>query len=306
MKIINHSIVGSGLSSLIKDHVTKNSIIFSGNENRIIKSKRFYECLNIGGNSNIWGGYINYKKFLFLLKNKKFNYFYKKQKIFKVRKLFENQLFNNTYYLSNFDDLNILRINKKKFLNPIITKKIDRISFKGKKTFLHMGRKKILSKKTSLCLGNLSLIQLLFRSKIINLEDKVQFQDGNCSYMINFLLNPKKYYYIPLTINEIITKLISNKKKSYSKIIKNTFIVQRFNFASKKYTYTVEELMKYNSRYIRYFLSNHTANLKINNLPVNSFIHKYSKKINIYNSGIIKSYIAGPISQEIMFNSVIK
>ena len=169
-----------------------------------------------------------------------------------------------------------------------------------------MDGKKIFSKKTSLCIGNLSLIQLLYNSNLINQNDKVQFQDGDCSYNINFQLNNKKYYYIPQTISEIIYKLKKNKKKSYLKTIDNSFFVQSFSYESRKYIFTVEELMKYNSLHIRYFLSNHIADLKINNLSINSFIHKFSKSINVYNSGIIKKYTAGPISQDIIFNAIMK
>ena len=62
MKTINHSILGSGLSALIKDFKTENSVIFTDITNQIKKSKRFYEFRNIGGNTNIWGGYVNYKR----------------------------------------------------------------------------------------------------------------------------------------------------------------------------------------------------------------------------------------------------
>ena len=131
MKVINHSIVGSGLSALIKDHVNKNSTVFSNNDDKIIKSERFYEYLSIGGNTNIWGGYINYRKFSILLKNKKFYNFYKKQKIFKIRKIFKNLKFDNTYYLSDFNNFDIFRVSKNKFLNPFIEKNIDKISFES-------------------------------------------------------------------------------------------------------------------------------------------------------------------------------
>ena len=40
MKTINHSILGSGLSALIKDFKTENSVIFTDITNQIKKSKR--------------------------------------------------------------------------------------------------------------------------------------------------------------------------------------------------------------------------------------------------------------------------
>ena len=77
MKIVNHSIIGSGLSSLIKFQLDPSSLVYSSNEKKISKKLRFYENLNIGGNTNIWGGYINHKIYKYFLKNPKFNTFSK-------------------------------------------------------------------------------------------------------------------------------------------------------------------------------------------------------------------------------------
>ena len=54
MKIIYHSILGSGLSALIKDQISNNAVIFCKNKNNIKRSKNFFELDNIGGNTNIW------------------------------------------------------------------------------------------------------------------------------------------------------------------------------------------------------------------------------------------------------------
>ena len=72
MKINRHSIIGGGLSALIKDHTSTTATIYCDCSNRLSISKNFYENLGIGGNSNIWGGYMNYSKlksiyFLFIL-----------------------------------------------------------------------------------------------------------------------------------------------------------------------------------------------------------------------------------------------
>ena len=71
MKILNHTIIGSGISALIKHQLNPKSLVFTLNENKILKSTRFYENINVGGNSNIWGGYINFKTHSKFLKKKK-------------------------------------------------------------------------------------------------------------------------------------------------------------------------------------------------------------------------------------------
>ena len=85
MKIINHSILGSGLSALIKDQKSFNSAIFAESEKKIKKSGKFYEISGIGGNTRDWGGYINYERFKVFLKSKKFKKFFNENKLFKVK-----------------------------------------------------------------------------------------------------------------------------------------------------------------------------------------------------------------------------
>ena len=55
---------------------------------------------------------------------------------------------------------------------------------------------------------------------------------------------------------------------------------------------------------IRYFLSNHVANLRINNIPVRKFINQKSSKIKVFCSGTVKKYIAGPVIQDLIFDIV--
>jgi hypothetical protein len=304
MTIINHSIIGGGFSSLIKLQVSPKAKVFCSNENKIIKSLKFYEKLNIGGNSNIWGGYINYNIYKLFTKNKKFKNFIQKQKIYKLRKLFLDHKFSNTYYISNFFDNHVLRIKAKHFNNSLITKKINKISQKNNIIILHSKNKKILTKKLSLCIGNLSLIRLLYKSKLIKSDDKISFIDGNVSYGVNSFLNLKKNYYIPMSFLEILEKLFRNKKKKYDQKINKTIFVQKFSKKFKKYFYTVNEILNYQHNFSRYFVSHHLVNLCINNIPINIFIKKHSKNITIYNSGAIQKYLAGPISQSLIFNAV--
>ena len=63
VSVSNYLIVGSGLSAFIcflKKTNTKVLTDISGDEiSKIEKSHNFYECNKIGGNTNIWGGYID-------------------------------------------------------------------------------------------------------------------------------------------------------------------------------------------------------------------------------------------------------
>jgi hypothetical protein len=169
---------------------------------------------------------------------------------------------------------------------------------------LHNKNEKIFTKKLSLCIGNLSLIKLLYNSKIIKAEDEISFIDGNVSYGINFFLDLKKYYCIPMSFLEILEKLFRNKKIKYDEKIKKTIFVQKFSKKFKKYFCTVKEILNYRHNFSRYFVSHHLVNLCVNNIPINIFIKKYSNNIRIYNSGTIQKYLAGPISQNLIFNAI--
>ena len=147
-----------------------------------------------------------------------------------------------------------------------------------------------MTKKIGLCVGNLSLIKILYKSKIIQSNDKISFIDGEVNYKLNFLLNFTKNYFIPMTVMEIIEKLFKGKKRGYNEEIKQTFFVQGFSNSSQKYSLTVKELLLYKINFIRYFLTNHLTNLKI----------------NIYNSGAVIKYLPGPISQNLIYNAVMK
>ena len=266
MKILNHTILGSGLSALIRHQLNPKSLVYTLNENKIFKSSRFYENLIIGGNLNIWGGYINFKIYSKFLKNNKFKKFYKKQKIFKLAKLFNSKKFADTYYIANYFNNNIFRINKSHFKNLIITNKIEKISIKRNQIILITNSKKIITRKLSLCIGNLSLLKLLYDSQMLSLNDKITFLDGKVSYGLNFFLNFKENYYIPMTLFEIIEKLIFGKKIRYQKKINYTLFVQKFSKKYKKYSYLVSEILNCKNNFIRFFLSNHPTDLKINNI----------------------------------------
>ena len=100
MRIINYAIIGSGLSAFISSLKIKNSIVlakFSPNRIFINRSMNFYEYNNVGGNTNVWGGYINLKLWKYYLKkNKKFLNFYLKNKFFTTCKISNIKSFKNS------------------------------------------------------------------------------------------------------------------------------------------------------------------------------------------------------------------
>ncbi len=298
---INHSILGSGLSALVRDKVKKKSKIFYCNEKKILKSKRFYEFNGLGGNTNIWGGYVNCKRYENFCRNIKFKKFKKENNFFKVRK-YMNNFINITHYLSNKNNDNILRIEKSDFKNELIHEEITKIKVL-KQNILLFGKKIYKTKTLDLCVGNLGILKLLYNSKLLKKSDIISFEDGSCSYSLNIFLNKRKYYYIPMKLGDVLKKFFFKRIEKYNENCENGILVQKFSYKKKKINFRVNEIMKYESNHIRYFLSNHIVKLSINNEPIKIFIKKISKNINVYNSGALRKYVAGPISQDIIYYS---
>ena len=142
MKIINHSILGSGLSAVVKNQIDNNAIVFSNFNKKKVKSKRFYELQSFGGNSNIWGGYINFKKFKVFMKNKKFKSFMIKNNIFEVKKFINYKKLNFTSILYRKAKNEIFRVRESDFKSKIIKHKIDKIKINKNYIILISKKKK--------------------------------------------------------------------------------------------------------------------------------------------------------------------
>ncbi len=304
MKHFKSILLGTGMSSLVYLMNSKKKIkVFTAPGNNFYKRNNFYENDKLGGNSNIWGGYINYKRHKKFLNNRKYSEIFKKN-IFKTLKIFNsNSLFSNTYCLVDKDQ-KIFRVKKQHF-GKISNGRIEKIIIKKNFLILKIKKKFISTNNLNLCIGNLSLIKLLSNSNLIKPEDIISYDDGKCNYVINCFVNQKNNYYIPMPIVKIFEKLIFRKTNKYE-LIDSTFILQKFSGKISTHRIRCKDLLKKDKFKFRYFLSNHVVNLKVNNIPIRKFIFKKSGKINIYCSGTIKKYLPGPIIQDMIFDVVKK
>lgn len=122
-----------------KDTIDKVKI-YSGNNNRILKSRNLYEYDTIGGNSNIWGGYINYRRHKKLSKNNKYKNFFKKNYL-KVNKIFKiSSNFSNTHCIMDAKD-EVFRVKKNFFQGNLIEENINNVQVE-KNNILLWGKKK--------------------------------------------------------------------------------------------------------------------------------------------------------------------
>ena len=95
-------------------------------------------------------------------------------------------------YLSEKKKNILFRLNKDHFKNSN-NFEIEQIKIFEKFVELKSNHyKKIKCKELNLCVGNISLINLLFKSNLINKEDVISFEDGKIGY--SFKKNSTKSY----------------------------------------------------------------------------------------------------------------
>lgn len=307
MKLISSTIVGSGISALICSMVNPNSKVLFSKNNEIIKNHKFYEFNTIGGNTNVWGAYINLHRLeKFEKKNKGFKSFLEKNEIFKIKKLTENKKFKKVGFISLKNNDAPLKINIK-FFNKRSVFELDKIKiFRNFVVLSDKKGKKINCKKLNLCVGNINLLKVLLNSDIIKKNDMISFDDGKIGYsLINYF---RKYndYLIPMTLSQAIRKLfflpyLYNQEEKYK-----FPILQVSKSDYKKYNLKVENLIHAKEKLFRGFNSNHITNLRVNNVPIQKIINSKSNKINVFCTGTISKYIPGSVSQDLIYNAFIK
>ena len=309
VSVSNYLIVGSGLSAFICFLKKTNAKVLANISDdgiaKIEKSHNFYECNKIGGNTNIWGGYIDICRLKKIKnKNKKFSLFINNNFFFKISKISSHPKFKHVGYMCDKKEKKIFRIKKEFYKDKLIDFKLNKITIKKNFLILKSKKKNIYAKKINLCVGNLSLLKILYNSKIINNNDIISFKDGDVKFGLNFNLK-KENYYIPMSPFAIIGKLIFNKSTAYNeKDFLNNLIVQIFVNNGKIFRLKVSEILnrKHPSK-LRYFLAHHITNLEINDIAIDKFIKKRTRRIIVNCSGRMKEFITGSISQNIIYNS---
>ena len=309
MKFLDYAIVGSGLCSFIASlKVKKSSVLTKLNyeTSDVTKILNFYEYNNPGGNTNIWGAYINLERFKkFLILNKKFRNFYEQNNIFTTSRISKNSHFKKIGYIQNKKTKKILRLDKSFFKNSI-NFDLKKITINKNYVDLISNKKTFRAKKVNLCIGNIGLIKVLKQSNLIFSHDIITYEDSSIKYVLNFNLNHKKFYYIPMSIKQIIEKLIYKSNFYNINENKNNLIVQGVSNEKKIFKFSIAKLLNAKKSFHRGLTTNHISNLRINNVPIEKFLRKKSKRVIINNSGTISKYIPGSISQDLIFNTFVK
>ena len=306
MKFVKYAIVGSGLCSFIASLRINNSLVLAKlqyNKSNVFRVLNFYEFNNPGGNTNIWGAYINLKRFKkYLDLDKKFSDFYKSNKFFTFARISKKKEFKHIGYIKNIRSNKIFRLNKSFFTNNK-NFYLKKILISKKFVYLFSDNNSYKVKCLNLCIGNFGLIKVLKNSDIIKDNDIVSYEDSSIKYTFNVNLKHKKYYYIPMSIRQIIEKLIYKSNFYRANENDNNIFVQAIDNKKKTFKIKVDELLNSKKSFHRGMNTNHIANMKINGVPVEKYLQKKTKRIKINCSGTLPRYISGSISQDLIYNT---
>ena len=195
------------------------------------------------------------------------------------------------------------RLNKNHFKNSN-NFEIERIKIFKKFVELNSNNyKKIKCKELNLCVGNISLINLLFKSNLINKEDVISFEDGKIGYNFKKNFSKNKNYYIPMTIIQIIKKLFFIPYTYSENEMYERSLLQISENKYHAYKVRVIDLLNSSENLYRGFNSNHITNIKINNQTIKNFIKKKTKRVKVFCTGTINKYLSGSISQDLIYNA---
>ena len=207
--------------------------------------------------------------------------------------------------ISNSPDLSLKLFNVITVGEPIISVIIG-FNTEKKHVELISNNKRFNVKKLNLCIGNISLIRILKNSDLIHDTDIISYEDSAIKYGLNLKLNHKKYYYIPMSIKQIIEKVLYRSLYYNDNDNNRNLFIQAVSNKKKIFRFSVEQLLSSKKSFYRGLTTNHIANLRINNISIENYLLKKSKRIIVNCTGTIPYYVPGSISQELIYNTFIK
>jgi hypothetical protein len=275
-------------------------------------SFKIHDRLSFGGNTNLWGGFIDIQE----LSDKTLSYF--KEDRIKLEKL----NLNTNGYKSNIDTIRQLRDSKNrildssKFINNILPGYVHSIQInKGRISIKFFNYTKnqydfLDTKKLIIAVSFPQLIDLLIRSELINkakfltLEDyvhqfKLSFSEhlniyNNSDFIVKYdLFRALKHY---LGYQESIDRFLIKIPMYINQTFYNKKIVGKLKIDYKnKKIIEVDNLNSFGD-------SIHYCNLKIDNLGINEYISNISKNIIGVSMPFVKQSKPRPISNDIINN----
>ena len=109
-----------------------------------------------------------------------------------------------------------------------------------------------------------------------------------------------------MSIKQIIEKVLYRSLYYNDNDNNRNLFIQAVSNKKKIFRFSVEQLLSSKKSFYRGLTTNHIANLRINNISIENYLLKKSKRIIVNCTGTIPYYVPGSISQELIYNTFIK
>ena len=316
-KILHFTKINSNPNFLInRDNLNSNKL-FSKRSNSLGNFKyklhynvKIHDRLISGGNTNIWGGFIN-------IENIPDNYLKKFNQHsinFQKLNLETNGYKTNNSSIRQLRDKNDNILNSELFLKNCIHGFLHSFKVEKNKIILKIFDQKennftfLNTKKLILAISFPQLIDLLFRSKFLNDVKKFSLNEYNHKFIINFSKNLTKYNFNDCVIKYDFLRSLKHYlgyQKSLDKLkIPFPIYIDQIFYNNKKFiklNLDFENNVISHSKKIKKFGDSiHYCNLFLDNISVNDYLIKISKNIIGTGMSFINQIKPGPISNDIM------
>ena len=293
---------------------TANSV---GNFQYKISSKiNLHDRISFGGNSNIWGGFINIEK----IPESVIKIFIDNGILFTKLDLKKNGYKTNNENIRQLRNKNGQIINTTNFINNVMNGFVNKLSFDNNYIFVNYFDLKINKYKSEkfkivfLALSFPQTIDLLFRSNIINKNLKLGLfeydhkfiktmsnrldrypKNKHCVIKYDFVRSLKHFF----GYNKNLDKLRIQLPFYVDQVFSNTIRKIDLSLNSKQKVIT-------NLQKIKFGDSIHYCNLSVNGTNINNYLEKFSKNLIGISSPFVKQEYPGPISNDIILNFINK
>ena len=288
-----------------------------GNFQYNISSKIYlHDRISFGGNSNIWGGFINIEK----IPPSVIKIFIDNGISLAKLDLTKNGYKTNNENIRQLRNKNGQIINARNFINNIIDGFVNKLSFENNYIFVNYfdsKNNKFTSQKFKnvfLALSFPQTIDLLFRSNIINNDLKLGLFEYDHRFIKTMSNKLDKY---PKNEHCVIKyDLVRSLKHffGYNKNLDKLKIKLPF-YVDQVFTNTIRRIdLSLNSkqkvitslREIQFGDSIHYCNLNIDGTDINNYLKKFSKNLIGISTPFVKQEYPGPISNDIVLNFINK
>lgn len=334
MDKVRTAIIGGGFTSFILKQITKDTKVFTTDIDKKkyiprknislnkflnkfnsygsllfkLKNIKLHDLPAVGGNSNLWGGYILKEGI--------------PEQIIKILKLnkivFQKLSFSSTGSNSNKNIYQLRKNNitfnvrKEQYISKHVF--INRIKIQANRLFIYSDNdEKIeVSNKLYLACGTIQLLDLLYRSQLIKENSKISMSEYQYRWSLSCTF--KKNWFNYKKNSTVIRHNLVVALKHFFGIQKNFKITQLFNFIpvyvdqvfeNKDTEITLRYLTKAiheEAKNTKWGTSIHYCNLKINNIPIRNYLQQVSKKIDGSGMAFVNQKRPGPISNDIIID----